>query len=370
MRNEFNQILSKNLTPFVPFSLKRRGVRGEVISSMFLFQNFYLSFPLKNKIFSTKFLIFSFVLFLPIFSFSQISATAEIDKNEIRIGDPIELKLSLNIPSQENISFLWPSFKDTITSKIEIIDASKIDTIKNNSSKIIQQKIKISAYDSGQFVLPSIKFINKNDTHQFVATNSLIITVHTVPTDTSETSIKDIKPIFEEPFNIKWYLPNIIKWAIALLILAIIIYLIYYYTRKKKKSQVIEKPKLPPHIIALEKLNKIKQEEIWKEGKIKHYYSEIADTIREYIEGRYKVPALEQTTFETLQSLKYKAIDPATREKLKQLLELADLVKFAKFLPIENDHINILQYAFDFVNETKIETSSQENISTQNTQHQ
>lgn len=348
----------------------RKSIVQHIFKHVLSFQYFLQAHIFNMKRYNGKLLLIIVFLIHPFLSFSQISATAEIDKNEIRIGDPIELKLSLNIPSQENISFLWPSFKDTITSKIEIIDASKIDTIKNNSSKIIQQKIKISAYDSGQFVLPSIKFINKNDTHQFVATNSLIITVHTVPTDTSETSIKDIKPIFEEPFNIKWYLPNIIKWAIALLILAIIIYLIYYYTRKKKKSQVIEKPKLPPHIIALEKLNKIKQEEIWKEGKIKHYYSEIADTIREYIEGRYKVPALEQTTFETLQSLKYKAIDPATREKLKQLLELADLVKFAKFLPIENDHINILQYAFDFVNETKIETSSQENISTQNTQHQ
>ncbi|MCX7728580.1 MAG: hypothetical protein N2203_03830 [Bacteroidia bacterium] len=304
-------------------------------------------------------ILYPVLFFVLIFSYrlvySQISASAEINKSEIRIGDPIQLKLSLNFPSNSFPPIHWPAFNDTITSKIEIIDASKIDTIKNTNSTILQQILHISAYDSGQFVLPSIKFYFKNDSTQFVQTNSVLITVHTVPTDTSETSIKDIKPIFEEPFDIKWYFPLIIKILIALIVFGIIIYLIYYFTRKKSKQKETEKPKLPPHILALQKLEQLKQEQIWKEGKIKEYYSGVADTIREYIEGRYNIQALEQTTFETLQALKFKAIDPSTREKLKQLLELADLVKFAKFIPIENDHIQILENAFEFVHQTKQE---------------
>lgn len=310
--------------------------------------------------------IFGLLLFSH-YTFAQVSADAVINKNEIRIGDPIELHLSLSIPKDIKEQYIFPVFKDTITKQIEIIETSRIDTVQKDNFTIIEQKLKISAYDSGQFILPSIKFISKTDTSKYVLTNTLLITVHTVPTDTSETSVKDIKSIFDEPFDIKWYYPLITKIIFAVLVLALIIFLIYYYTRKNKKQQIIEKPKLPPHITALEKLQQIKEAAVWKEGKIKEYYSAVADTIREYIEGRYNIPALEQTTFEILQSLKFKAIDPATREKLKQLLELADLVKFAKFLPIESDHHQILESAFEFVHQTKqeISTNTGQNSATQ-----
>ena len=308
-------------------------------------------------------IIFSAYILLNVV-YAQLSATAEIDKNEIRIGEPIELKLKLQLPNDVlKNQIKWPIFKDTITQKIEIIDTSQID---NSKALVIEQKLRISVYDSGQFVLPPIKFVNAKDTTQYAVTNTLLITVHTVPTDTSETSVKDIKPIFEEPFDIKWYMPLIIKLLIGLLILALIIYFLYRYFKKKPKKDEQDKPKLPPHIIALEKLQKIQQEELWKEGKIKEYYSAVADTIREYIEGRYEVPALEQTSQETLLSLKFHAIDNTSREKLKYILELSDLVKFAKFLPIESDHYNILQSAIDFVNETKLETISQNITNTDN----
>jgi len=322
----------------------------------------------KNIFSITNFLI-KLILILISFSvtnnfYSQTSASASIDRNEIRIGEPIQLKLSLSL-SSSNEKFIWPSFKDTITKDIEIIEFSKIDTNQN----VIQQTFKISVYDSGQFVLPPIKFLNYSDTSKFVQTNTILITVHTVPTDTSETSIKDIKPIFEEPFNFKWYMPLIIKSLIAILILAIIIYFIYKYFFKKKEIKKEEKPKLPPDVVALEKLQKIKEEEIWKEGKIKEYYSAVADTIREYLEGRYNIQALEQTTFETLQALRFRAIANSSKEKIKYILELSDLVKFAKFIPVENDHKEILQAAIDFVNETKLEPSVQtSNEPTQNSQ--
>lgn len=323
-------------------------------------QHKHSAYQLLFRIFLYPILVYVIIL-LPFVSTAQISAHATINRNEIRIGEPIELTLSLEIQNPSSApSIKWTYFKDTINKYIEIIDASKVDTIQKNSTLFIQQKLKVSVYDSGQYVIPSIQFRYANDSTQFVSTPTILINVHTVPTDTSETSIKDIKPIFEEPFDIKWYMPLIIKILIALLIIALIVFLIYRYFKKKKTIQIQEKPKLPPHIVALEKLKDIQQKEIWKEGKVKEYYSAISDTIREYIEGRYHVPALEQTSFETMQSLRFKAIDANSRDKLKYILELSDLVKFAKFIPIENDHHQILQYAFDFVNQTQLPHTTSE----------
>ncbi len=298
-------------------------------------------------------LIFSILLCWWNSYFTQVNTSASIDKNIIRIGEPILLKLKLQYSNQDKVRTIsWPQFKDTITGKIEIIAQSKIDTLKNATITSIEQTYTVSAYDSGYFVIPAFKFIINHDSDNIKLTDSLFITAHTVPTDTSELTIKDIKPIFEEPFNFKWYMPMIIKSLIGLLILSAMIYFIYRYYKKKEKPEVVSKPLLSPHIEALAILDKIKEEEIWREGKIKRYYSEVSDCIRLYIERRYKISALEQTTFETMHAFKFKAIDNNSKDLLKKILELSDLVKFAKFTPIETDHLSILEDAYAFVKNT------------------
>jgi hypothetical protein len=177
-----------------------------------------------------------------------------------------------------------------------------------------------------------------------------------VPTDTSATKLKDIKEPFGEKFNWKWYL-DYVYWGLAILAALIIAIFVYrYYARKNRKTYVEpEKPKVPAHITALAALEKIRAEQIWKEEKVKQYYSEISDTIRLYIEERFNVNALESTTDEIMLAFRSQVVDPLSKEKLQQLLTLSDLVKFAKMFPIEAEHNLTLQNAFDFVNGTKRE---------------
>ena len=138
--------------------------------------------------------------------------------------------------------------------------------------------------------------------------------------------------------------------------IALVILITVYITRRKQR-QVIEPyvPKIPAHITALAALEKIRQEQIWKEGREKEYYSAISDTVRLYIEERYNVFALESTTDEIMTAFRSQVIDPESKGKLQQLLQLSDLVKFAKLAPIESENIFTLQNAFDFVNGTKRE---------------
>ena len=91
------------------------------------------------------------------------------------------------------------------------------------------------------------------------------------------------------------------------------------------------------------------------EGQIKEYYSSISDAVRLYIEGRFGVNALELTTDEIVKAFRSQVVDPMSKEKLQQLLVLSDFVKFAKQIPIEQEHALALQNAFDFVNGTKRE---------------
>ena len=307
---------------------------------------------------------FIFLLFFLLFKLSigqKINISAALDSTKIRIGEQVKLDLYVSYSAkQNNLKIQWPNIADTITDKIEVISVSVIDTTSPDKSNpdIIQQhqQITISAYDSGYFAIPGFKFFINNDSTNAFYSQSLFLEVHTVPTDSSITKTKDIKPPFAEAFNWKWY-SKYFYWGFSLLVIIILIVLITIYFTKKNKIVVLksEKPKIPAHIIALQSLEKIKNEQIWKEEKTKEYYSSISDTIRLYIEERFKVNALESTTAEIMKAFRSQVVDKESKDKLQQLLMLSDLVKFAKQFPIISEHTFTLQNAFDFVNETKRE---------------
>jgi len=291
----------------------------------------------------------------------NIRVNAVLDSSKIRIGEQVKLDLYLNYDaSQKGINIQWPQIGDTLTGKVEVVSVTPIDTTfpdKGNHSNLLQhQQLIVSVYDSGYFAIPGFKFVLNNDTAHPVYTNPLMLEVHTVPTDTSATKLKDVKPPFEEPFNWKWYLNYIYFGGGALLLIAIIIILTIYFTKKNQKVIAEpEKPKIPAHITALASLEKIKAEQVWKEEKIKEYYSSISDAVRLYIEERFNVNALESTTDEIMTAFRSQVVDRESKDKLQQLLMLSDLVKFAKQFPIESEHLFTLQNAFDFVNGTKRE---------------
>lgn len=294
-------------------------------------------------------------------STAQIKVNAVIDSSKIRIGEQTKLDVyvSYDANAAKDLKIEWPSFEDTITGKIEIVSQSRIDSTipdKTNPAIIQQhQQFIVTAFDSGYFAIPPFKFIVNGDTANPVMTEALFLQVNTVPTDTTDATIKDIKPPFGEPFDWKWYLPMIYWSAAAILIVALIVFIILKLTKKKPEQVVEKKPDVPPHIIALAQLEKVKEEAVWKEGKTKEYYSAISDSVRLYIEGRFGIQALELTTDEIVRAFKSQVVDPVSKEKLQQLLVLADFVKFAKQIPIEQEHTMALQNAFDFVNGTKRE---------------
>lgn len=292
---------------------------------------------------------------------SQIQVHAVLDSNKIRVGEQVKLDLYLTYDAskQKTIDVLWPEIEDTIRKEIEVLSVSKIDTIipNKNQPTILQQRVQltITSFDSGYYAIPPFKFILNNDTSNPLLTEALLLEVHTVPTDTALANVKDIKPPFDEPFDWKWYLPYA-YWGLAILA-AIILIIIIIKKWKKKPVEIIieEKPKIPAHITALQTLQKIKEEAIWKENKVKEYYSEIADAIRLYIEERFNVNALELTSDEIIKVFKTQVVDSESKLKLSQILTLSDFVKFAKQIPIEAEHTLTLNNAFDFVNGTKRE---------------
>lgn len=310
-----------------------------------------------------KNLLFTFLLLVLSFNNSkaqQVRVDAVLDTSRLRIGEQVTLDLYLNYDSNlGNLKVKWPPIGDTLTSKVEVISISPIDTTypsKKEPSRIFQhQQLKVSVYDSGFYAIPPFKF-ELNEGKDSLFTNPLFLEVHTLPVDTLEGKYKDIKEPFDEPFNWRWYLPVVLWGLAAILAVQIIVLIVLRLTRKNKKQEDV-KPKevVPAHILALSALEKIQKEAVWREGKVKEYYSELSDTIRLYIEQRFELPALESTTDEIMKAFRSRVVDSESKERLEQLLRLSDLVKFAKMNPLESEFEISLKNAFDFVNGTKRE---------------
>ena len=156
-----------------------------------------------------------------------------------------------------------------------------------------------------------------------------------------------------------------------ILLALLVIFAIYWFIRRfiqnKKLIPTDElEPELPAHVIALEMLDAIKNEKRWERGEAKIYYTELTEVLRIYIEKRYKLNAMESTSEEILALLKNIGINREIISSLKTLLNLSDLVKFAKWEPMLDDYLKSSSIAYSFVNETKEIIEDNQNLTSKN----
>lgn len=282
----------------------------------------------------------------------QRTATSQLDTTAILIGDQVKLYLELRVQAQDNVQ--WPSLNDTLTDKIEIVEKSKLDTVFDKDDitlKTYSQLLTITSFDSGYFPVPPFKFIVNQDT---LETEPLLLEVHTVSVDTAQ-NIADIKGPLDMEYSLLDWLKEHWLWVVGVLAAIALVFGIIYWLKKKKPAPVVReipKPKIPAHIIAFRKLDELQEKKLWQNDRVKDYHIELSDILREYLENRYYVQALEQTTWEIMQSLKKIDCDEENKSRLRQLLTLSDLVKFAKEKPLSVENETCLSDAYQFVKAT------------------
>ncbi|MFC2176142.1 hypothetical protein ACFLR1_04145 [Bacteroidota bacterium] len=295
---------------------------------------------------------FVFLLLLQSAFAQNVLVKAAVDSQEILIGDQVNLDLSVEFTHETPIT--WPLFVDTITGKLEIVQASIPDTVKKETGEtVIHQRLVITSFDTGFIVIPPIDFIFNNDSSQTLSTDPIMLFVSDIPVDV-EQDIKEIKEPFDVPFNWKKWL----KWGLlALLIVALIVAAIILYKKYRKQPEAPiarPKPKRPANEVALEKLEALRLKKLWQNDQTKEFYTELSDITREYIEFQFDVLALEMTTDETISALKLKGFGDEKIKPLKELLRMADLAKFAKYRPISNENEHCFEIAKVFVKSTYV----------------
>ena len=150
-----------------------------------------------------------------------------------------------------------------------------------------------------------------------------------------------------------------------LLLLAALAYGAYYYYKKRKKSGEIveeEAPKIAPHIQAVIRLRELLEKRVWQQGEVKAFYSEATEIIRQYFEGRYDIMALELTSDEVFEELKRFKLDAGLSKLIEKFFINADLVKFAKYVPVPSENEAVVPQALEIVERTKPKEAVPQNV--------
>lgn len=297
----------------------------------------------------------------------QPKVSVEMDSTYVTFGCPMTFHLQATVPEGQQIQFPQDvarrggivAYDDSLQFLLELdtFHPLRIDTIEHAGGQyVLREDITVFAFDSAALYIPPFEFVcQSGDT---LRTNSLALKVF-VPFEQVEVDpqkfvgMKDV----EDPEFV--FLDYIWYFLIPLLVIALAVAgwfgWRYYKAHKKDAPVVVPKAKpLPAHVVAMQALDALAEKKLWQNGRNKEFHTELTDILRLYIEQRFNVPAMEKTTDEILDEL-YELAESqkASLTNLKQILSMADLVKFAKFNPMADENQLSFMNSKMFVEQTK-----------------
>lgn len=301
---------------------------------------------------------------------SQVSVKASLDSVNLKMGNMTFLHLNVSQP--ENVKGSFPILshfrQDGIIplcgDSVELRAPSKIDTVKVGNKLDISYYIPLQAFDSGYYRLPKFVFVTGNDS---TASNQVSFKVYpvladadTTPYDYASVSEPDGKSFFD-------FVPDFIidYWWIFVLAIFLIVGSIFVYNKYRKQGYLIpHKPQPTPYEEAISSLTKLSSQKLWQQGMEKEYFTELTDILRRYLYGRFGINAIEMTSRQIIASLKKNKDTEDKRQYFRQILDMADFVKFAKVRPLPDDNVLAFDNAMRFVKETKPVETSEDNQKT------
>ena len=286
----------------------------------------------------------------------NVEVEGKVESQKVQVGKPFNLDLSLKVPYGWFVE--WNDFsQDALSDQIDIIKRGNVErTADADSNVIVQQQLTLMTFDTGQIQLPAVGL-----TYAYSFDDPMRLQAFTEPIDLYATTmvvdtLQPYKPIVE-PIAAPIQMKEVFPWLLAVLLLALAVFGVWYWRKHRKtmvdaEGNIIRGPVIPPYDKAVGDLKRLREEKMWQSGKVKEYFSSLTDIAREYIEGQFCVNAVEMTTDDILEEIKPLHFSTEAYNKLKDTMEVADLVKFAKYSASNLESDTAMNNMTDFVNES------------------
>ncbi len=294
--------------------------------------------------------------------FSQVKIRSYLSDDTVRFAQPTTLNIDISVP--QDIPVLMPQLPDTLAKDLEI-SSVKIDTASHGKGVVYKYRITFFAFDDTVFHLPAIPIRIGQKLYFSDSTLRLVVlpierdSAQLARIDTSQViDVFDLKPPINPPLTLRELWLRYRYWLLGLLLLGLLAYLIYLIYRKiKQRRQFKQLPieeQIEPHELALRRLRELEEKKLYHKGNFKEFYSLLSEILREYIERRFYIRALESTTSELRILLEATdQIPDELKSGLIDLFEVADLAKFAYYKPLPDVCDKHLEFAYAFVEKTK-----------------
>ena len=280
-----------------------------------------------------RLLYYTFLLAFPMLYAQEVKV--ETNTKNIKIGEQIQYKVSVETPADTPVSFP----EGQTFAPLEMVKTRAADTLRDGGKYRLVKEYYLTQFDEGKYTIPSQKIrINNKD----YFTDSLLVEVHTVAIDTLKQPLYDIKPIQEVKKSFTSY--GWILTIIAVVLLLLIVAFVYFvFIRKKKFPFLQTQKKLPPFDRAIQDLKELQNSKYLIQSQHKEYYTRLTDIVKAYLEEEVHILAKESTTDELLTKINLLQekgklnLNQETITNLKRVLQTADLVKFAKNKPSDDN---------------------------------
>ena len=251
---------------------------------------------------------------------------ARLDTAQVRVGDPLHLELHLHY--DQGTEVLVPALPSLLkdfsvrpeTPAPPVVAGGGIDQV---------QRYELRLYRPGSYQIPPLEIgFVQGDTLK-LSTAPLQVEVLKVRQEGDE-ALRDIK----DPVELGGGLPAW-AWGLAAGLVALALAGgMYWWLRRRQRPDLPPPPSPPKDYLA--EFSRIAAMGLLERGGTKVYYSLLAETLRRFLEDQLSIVAMEQTTEEISQTLASRC-DAVLVTQIESFLSAADLVKFARLIPVEEE---------------------------------
>jgi len=301
-------------------------------------------------------LFFAAMMAAPAFAQPTVAIHADAQPREIYIGDPILFGLFVTVSSDvAQEPFVLPQPLENF----DLLDASTptVTTDKEGKSTAVYRFV-LTTFSTGPVTLPSMPVRFSSDAERVVEEGKTEpITIHVKSLLQEKGDEGNLRPL-KGLFNFKSYF-----WlwlTLGLLGAGTAGYFLWAWLSGKTRAGA-EKPSGPPRPaeeLAWEAIHRLEDTDLIAQGNVKEFYFRLSEILRAYLERRYGMSALDRTSSELLSDFRRRNFTLTLVNLCRAFFDNADLVKFAKFTPTEEEILNDLNQVKQFINLTTPQKSA------------